>query len=595
MQIRLRLLRAVLILIVIFMATAPAALFAARKPKAVSQESPPDPPMAAAKFTIEKVYAQVLQFAADGKRLIAGVTVEGSQFAVQERDPTTGQLVRTLFSGEIDGGHDHAAISANGRILAIAMVGKNDTYGMERTISVINLMNGKPLASLTGHEKTVYGLSLSGDGRILASGSDDYRTNAEGKSYSTGQVRIWNLASRKLLYEQPDAKDFRASLDSVTISRDGSTAAWLAPKEIHVIDVADAKESAVIHPRGDAWGICLSPDGKTLGVLGHTYAALVDIESKKSRCEFIIKPQGRALGAFSADGRTFVFSAHYVMVSVDASSGKALGYTCIENKNNYLQRFALSPDGKMLAGKFTFQGPGALRGFDATTLQTEELDRIAVVAPAELPGSPEDVLEGHAAAAAAPRILKLKSGSSQAKAAAAARVASNSDHPDGIAGTMPAQASRSPAADAPAQSDGPSTDNKPSQSSRAGTGSSRGSDRPARGSPPPHKEDAAAFVGTWSAIDSKQLVQTWTISREVGDWKITGTFAKGGKIVGSFHGDSISFDGSELFFKRVLDKKPTADAIETVRCKARSANGKLRIAFDGGGKKWTQALSPASE
>ncbi len=154
-----------------------------------------------------------------------------------------------------------------------------------------------------------------------------------------------------------------------------------------------------------------------------------------------------------------------------------------------------------------------------------------------------------------------------------------------------------PAADtpAPSQSDGPSTDNKPSRSSRAGTGSSRGGDRPARGSPPPHKEDAAAFVGTWRATDSKQLVQTWTISRDGGDWKITGTFAKGGKIGGSCHGDSISFDGSELSFTRVLDQKPTVDAIESLHCKARSANGQLRVAFSGGGKRWTQALSSASQ
>jgi WD40 repeat protein len=581
-----------------FCAMAPTAASAAQKLKAAGREAAPEPPMAPSVYAFEKIYAQGLQFTTDTRRMLAAVTIEGSQFAVQERDPSTGQLLRTLFSGEVDGGHDHVAISANGRILAIAMVGKDDHYGQERTIGIFNLMNGRPLANLTGHEKPVHSLSLSDDGRILASGSGDYRM-VDGKSISTGQIRVWNLASRKLLYEQPDAGDFRAAYDSVAVSRDGTTAAWLAPKGVHVINVADAKESAVIRPRGDAWGICLSPDGKTLGILGHTYVGLFDIESKKARCEFIIKPQGRALGAFSADGRTFVYSAHFVMVFVDANSGKALGYACIENKNNYLQRFALSPDGKRLAGKYTFQGPGLLRGFDATSLQTEELDHIAVVAPAEMPGSPEDVLEGHSGTAtivARNRILKPKTHAHDAEGESPPLPQSRPEGSDDVASATPEQpaAPTSRALPEQSQSDVPSAGNKPSRGKRAGTGSARGRARQAHDSST-QKDEAALYVGTWRESDSKHLVETWTIARDSDGWKITGSFEKAGKLIGSCHGESIRFDGTELSFTRVLDKKPTADAIASVHCKLHNTNGRMKISFSGGGKNWSQLLAPAGE
>jgi WD40 repeat protein len=589
----------VAIVIAVFMAATPASLLAAKKPKSASEEALPDPPMAAAKFTFDKIYAHELQFSSDGRRLFTAVTIEGTQFAIQERDPSSGQVLRTLYSGEVQGGHDNTAVSASGRILATAMVDKTDRFGVERTISVINLMSGKPLTTLTGHRNAVGSLSLSGDGRILASGSGEFRNNAEGKSYASGQVRIWNLASRKLLYEQPDARDFRVVHDGVAVSRDGTTAAWIAAKEVHIVNVAEEKESTEIRPRGDIWGVRLSPDGKSVAILGQTFMAVYDIESTKPRCEFVVKPQGRAMGGFTDDGRTFVYSAHYVMVWVDLNTGKPQGYVCLEDKKNYLERFALSPDGKMMAGKFGFSGPGTLRAFDAAGLQTENLDRIAVVAPAELPGSPEDVLEGHSGTAVVTggsHILKPKSNAHATAVESPLPVMSKPNHGDDVA-SAPVEQSAAPAmtVPAPAQAEAPPADSKPSASGRAASGTTRGSTRPAHTSTPAPKDDAAAFIGTWQASDSKKPVETWTISRDGSDWKITGTFTKGGQTVGSCHGDSIHFNGTELSFARVLDKKPTADAIATVHYKARVANGRLRISCSGGGKNWSQTLSPASE
>jgi hypothetical protein len=504
-------------------------------------------------------------------------------------------VLRTLYSGEVQGGHDNTAVSASGRILATAMVDKTDRFGVERTISIINLMSGKPLTTLIGHKNSVGSLSLSGDGRILASGSGEFRNNAEGKSYASGQVRIWNLANRKLLYEETDARDFRVVHDGVAVSRDGTTAAWIAAKEVHLINVAEAKETAVIRPRGDIWGARLSPDGKSVAILGHTFMAVYDIQSKKPRCEFVVKPQGRAIGGFTDDGRTFVYSAHYVMVWIDLNNGRPLGYVCLEDKKNYLERFALSPDGKMIAGKFGFSGPGTLRALDATDLQTENLDRIAVVAPAELPGSPEDVLEGHSGKAVVTggsHILKPKSNAHAAAAESPPPVMSKPDHGNDVASAAAEQpAAPATTVPAPTQADAPAIDNKSSASGRAAGGNTR----PAHGTPPSRRDATVAFVGTWSTSDSKKPVETWTISRDESDWKITGTFTKGGQAVGSCHGDSIHFNGTELSFTRVLDKKPTADAIAAVHYKVRVANGRLKISCSGGGKNWSQTLSPASE
>ena len=78
--------------------------------------------------------------------------------------------------------------------------------GFDGSITLIDLVERKPLYSVQGHPSAVWGLSFSRDGQQLASGGDD------------GTVRLWNSATGEALRT---LQGHQSAIWGLSFSRDG--------------------------------------------------------------------------------------------------------------------------------------------------------------------------------------------------------------------------------------------------------------------------------------------------------------------------------------------------------------------------------------
>jgi WD40 repeat protein len=142
----------------------------------------------------------------------------------------------------------YVAFSPDGRTLALS--GHEDW-----AIKLWDLANGKLWRTLTGHDRTVFGIAFSPDGQTLASPSGD-RT-----------IKLWEVATgkqqRTLTGHTADVIRVRFAPDGKTlasVSFDGTTKLWDATTGKHLRTFSGH--------RGEVHGLAFSPDGKTLATSG---------------------------------------------------------------------------------------------------------------------------------------------------------------------------------------------------------------------------------------------------------------------------------------------------------------------------------------
>lgn len=269
------------------------------------------------------------EFTPDGERLVAS---SGPPGLVRVFDARTGEVARELGHHAAGGFVVTLDVSPDGKRVA--------TASFDGTAAVLDLANGRPTATMRGHECSpppvqcwVLGVAFSPDGsRIATTGSDattrvwDARTGRElhtlrGHEDQTFPVE-WSPDGRRLL----------------SGSRDGTTRIW------------DAETGRLVRvlkndPEGPGWTAAWSHDGSRVLVEGHLGGPLVlnpatgrnegRLATGEPTVRIAFSPGGRrvAVGAIGGSVRIFDWATREELLSLPVPG---------------ISDFDFSPDGKRL-------------------------------------------------------------------------------------------------------------------------------------------------------------------------------------------------------------------------------------------------------
>jgi WD40 repeat protein len=233
------------------------------------------------------------------------------------------------------------AVSPDGTTLAVAVGGKANEYdrGM-KTVRLFDVATGLERAQ-PGHRDGVLRLSVSLDGKTLASAGSD------------ATVCLWDLDAGKLArrLEHPDGPA------AISLSMDGKLLAAAAGKRVVVWQTAtgqahrrwDCPEAAPASGKGLSHAR-FTPDGKTLVLgLGYTWVSAWDVEGGQRRTLF----QGKYAGALSdmalsPDGRLAALVGADKLCLWDVTTGKRV-VEFTPSTTPGARAVAFSPDRKTLA------------------------------------------------------------------------------------------------------------------------------------------------------------------------------------------------------------------------------------------------------
>ena len=147
---------------------------------------------------------------------------------------------KATFSGH-EGAVRAISLSGDGKVLASA--------GEDRTVRLWNVEDGKELKKLSGHEGPVVDVSLSPDGKTVVSGSSD-------KS-----MRVWNAEDGSVV----DTFSHEGEMTSVGFSSGGRFYSSGAGNDVTVWQPTKAKELATFTGHENlVQAVAFSPDGQTI-------------------------------------------------------------------------------------------------------------------------------------------------------------------------------------------------------------------------------------------------------------------------------------------------------------------------------------------
>jgi hypothetical protein len=95
---------------------------------------------------------------------------------------------------------------------------------------------------------------------------------------------------------------------------------------------------------------------------------------------------------------------------------------------------------------------------------------------------------------------------------------------------------------------------------------------------------ALALAGEWQDISGEiGFKEFWSISLNDGQWQVSGKFIKDEEVVGSFHGEDVSFDTEKgvLSFAQFFDEKPDESWLPTNQVEAIAEGDTLKIKIRG--------------
>jgi dipeptidyl aminopeptidase/acylaminoacyl peptidase len=126
-------------------------------------------------------------------------------------DIATGKEARWAVRARIE--HERVALSRDGRCLATGgPVARLRGSEPERPIHLWELASGQEVVTLVGHGENINGMAFSADGRWLASGSGDSRSDHD------ATVRVWDVATGRELRRYAG---HRGAVNAVAFAPDG--------------------------------------------------------------------------------------------------------------------------------------------------------------------------------------------------------------------------------------------------------------------------------------------------------------------------------------------------------------------------------------